>query len=119
MSDTELTFCYIAKTLESLENFCEIAENANELYNHILKIEKALKHANTFDEFKSFCLEDCYDIGKHANAAGMYPKEPVNTENKTPKEEPTMDGLAEFNFEAYKEEVEEDVNRAIRSLYCY
>ena len=119
MSDTELTFCYIAKTLESLENFCEIAENANELYNNILKIEKALKHANTFDEFKSFCLEDCYDIGKHANAAGCTPKEPVNTENKTPKEEPTMDGLAEFNLEAYKEEVEADVNKAIRSLYCY
>ena len=112
MSDTELTFCYIAKTLESLENFCEIAENANELYNHILKIEKALKYANTFDEFKSFCLEDCYDIGKHANAAGCTPKEPVNTEDNTPKEEPTMDGLAEFNLETYKEEVEADVNRA-------
>ena len=119
MSDNELTFCFIAKTLESLENFCEIAENANELYNHILKIEKALKYANTFDEFKSFCLEGCYDIGKHANAAGCTPKEPVNTENKTPKEEPTMDGLAEFNFETYKEEVEADVNRAIRSLYCH
>ena len=64
-------------------------------------------------------MEDCYDIGKHANAAGCTPKEPVNTENKTPKEEPTIDGLAEFNLEAYKEEVEEDVNRAIRSLYCH
>ncbi len=61
MSDDELVFCYIAKTLESLENFCEIAENANELYNHILKIEKALKHAKSFDEFKAFCLEGCDD----------------------------------------------------------
>ena len=129
MSDTELTFCYIAKTLKSLENFCELAESAYlELESRILKIEKALKHANTFDEFKTFCLEDCYDIGKHANAAGCTPKEPVNTENKTPKEEPTKkvdadkmhftaDGLAEFNLEAYKEEVEADVNRARRALY--
>lgn len=106
MSDNELTFCFIAKTLESLENFCEIAENANELYNHILKIEKALKHANTFDEFKSFCLESCYDIGKHANAVGCTP---VNTENKTPI---TADRLAEFNLEAYKEEVEASISRA-------
>ena len=60
MSDTELTFCYIAKTLKSLDNFCEIAESAEtELASRILKIEKALKHANTFDEFKTFCLEDC------------------------------------------------------------
>ena len=62
MSDNELVFCYIAKTLKSLENFCEIAESAEtELASRILKIEKALKHANTFDEFKSFCLEDCDD----------------------------------------------------------
>ena len=113
MSDNELTFCFISKTLESLENFCEIAENANELYNHILKIEKALKHANTFDEFKSFCLEDYNETTRHI------PKDSVIVEDNTPKEEPTIDGLAEFNFEAYKEEVEEDVNRAIRSLYCY
>ena len=62
MSDTELTFCYIAKTLKSLENFCEIAESAEtELASRILKIEKSLKHASSFDEFKTFCLEDCYD----------------------------------------------------------
>ncbi len=131
MSDDELVFCYIAKTLKSLENFCELAESGYlELASRILKIEKTLKHANTFDEFKVFCLEDCYDIGKYANAAGCTPKEPVNTENKTPKEEPTevvkvdadkmhftADRLAEFNLEAYKEEVEADVNRARRALY--
>ena len=58
MSDTELTFCYIAKTLESLGNFCEIAESAEtELASRILKIENAVKHAGSFDEFKAFCLE--------------------------------------------------------------
>lgn len=60
MSDDELVFCYIAKTLESLENFCEIAESAEtELASRILKIENALKHASSFDEFKAFCLEGC------------------------------------------------------------
>lgn len=58
MSDDELAFCYIAKTLESLENFCEIAESAEtELGARILRIEDALKHASSFDEFKAFCLE--------------------------------------------------------------
>ena len=58
MSDTELTFCYIAKTLKSLENFCELAESAaTELESRILKIENAIKHASSFDEFKAFCLE--------------------------------------------------------------
>ena len=58
MSDDELVFCYIAKTLESLENFCELAESAEtELSSRILKIENALKHASSFDEFKAFCLE--------------------------------------------------------------
>ena len=58
MSDDELVFCYIAKTLKSLENFCEIAESAEtELESRILKIENALKHASSFDEFKAFCLE--------------------------------------------------------------
>ena len=58
MSDDELVFCYIAKTLKSLENFCEIAESAEtELASRILKIENALKHASSFDEFKAFCLE--------------------------------------------------------------
>ena len=58
MSDDELVFYYIAKTLESLGNFCEIAESAEtELASRILKIENALKHAGSFDEFKAFCLE--------------------------------------------------------------
>lgn len=58
MSDDELVFCYIAKTLKSLENFCELAESAEtELASRILKIENALKHASSFDEFKAFCLE--------------------------------------------------------------
>ena len=60
MSDDELVFCYIAKTLKSLEDFCEIVESAEtELNSRILKIEKALKYAHNFDEFKSFCLEGC------------------------------------------------------------
>ena len=59
MSDDELVFCFIAKTLKSLENFCELAESAaTELESRILKIENALKHASSFDEFKAFCLED-------------------------------------------------------------
>ena len=58
MSDDELVFCYIAKTLKSLDNFCELAESAEtELASRILKIENALKHASSFDEFKAFCLE--------------------------------------------------------------
>ena len=62
MSDDDLVFCYIAKTLDGLENFCEIAESAEtELASRILKIENALKHAGSFDEFKAFCLEGCYD----------------------------------------------------------
>ena len=60
MSDDELIFCYIAKTLKSLESFCEIAESSEtELASRILKIEKALKHASSFDEFKAFGLEGC------------------------------------------------------------
>ena len=62
MSDDELAFCYITKTLDSLGNFCEIAESAEtELDSRILKIEKALKNASDFSEFKAFCLEDCDD----------------------------------------------------------
>ena len=62
MSDDELAFCYIAKTLESLGNFCEIAESAEtELASRILKIENAVKHASSFDEFKAFCLEGSDD----------------------------------------------------------
>lgn len=58
MSDDELVFCYIAKTLKSLENFCEIAESAEtELYARISKIENALKHASDFNEFKAFVME--------------------------------------------------------------
>ena len=62
MSDDELVFCYIGKTLKSLENFCEIVESAEtELASRILKIENALKHAGSFDEFKAFCLEGSDD----------------------------------------------------------
>ena len=62
MSDDELVFCYIAKTLDSLGNFCEIAESAEtELASRILKIENTLKHASSFDEFKAFCLEGSDD----------------------------------------------------------
>ena len=58
LSDDELVFYYIAKTLDSLGNFCEIAESAEtELESRILKIENAIKHASSFDEFKAFCLE--------------------------------------------------------------
>ena len=58
MSDDEIVFCYIAKTLGGLGNFCEIAESAEtDLNSRILKIEKALKYASSFDEFKAFCLE--------------------------------------------------------------
>ena len=58
MSDDELVFYYIAKTLDSLGNFCEIAESAEtELASRILKIENALKYASDFNEFKAFCLE--------------------------------------------------------------
>ena len=58
LSDDELVFCLIAKTLKSLENFCELAESAaTELESRILKIENAIKHASSFDEFKAFCLE--------------------------------------------------------------
>ena len=62
LSDDELVFCFIAKTLDSLGNFCEIAESAEtELASRILKIENALKHASSFDEFKAFCLEGSDD----------------------------------------------------------
>lgn len=62
MSDDELVFYYIAKTLDSLGNFCEIAESAEtELASRILKIENAIKHASSFDEFKAFCLEGSDD----------------------------------------------------------
>ena len=61
LSDDELVFCFIAETLKSLENFCELAESAataaTELESRILKIENAIKHASSFDEFKAFCLE--------------------------------------------------------------
>lgn len=51
MSDDELVFCYIAKTLDSLENFCDIAESAEtdlgyrvkKLENRIKRLEKKAK----------------------------------------------------------------------------
>ena len=111
MNENELTFCFIAKTLESLENFCELAESAYlELDSRILKIEKALKNASDFSEFKAFCLEDCDETTRHI------PKDSVTVEYNTPKEEPTMDKLAEFNLETYKEKVEADVNKARRTI---
>ena len=62
MSDDELAFCYIAKTLDSLGNFCEIAESVEtELASRILQIENAVKNASDFSEFKSFYLESCDD----------------------------------------------------------
>ena len=62
MSDDELAFCYIAKMFESLENFCELVESAETtLESRILKIEDAVKHAGSFDEFKAFCLEGSDD----------------------------------------------------------
>ena len=46
MSDDELVFCYIAKTLKSLEeDFCYLAEGAEtELETKITRLEKRLKH---------------------------------------------------------------------------
>ena len=45
MGDDELVFCYIAKTLDSLGNFCEIAESVEtELETKITGLEKRLKN---------------------------------------------------------------------------
>ena len=52
MSENELTFCFIAKTLDSLGNFCEIAESAEtdlgyrvkKLENRIKRLEKRLEN---------------------------------------------------------------------------
>ena len=57
MNNDELVVCCMAETIKSLEK----AESAETESVSLLKIEKALKHADTFDEFKSFCLEGCYD----------------------------------------------------------
>ena len=44
MTDKELVFCYIAKTLKSLEKFCEVAEEVEtDLGYRVEKIEKRLK----------------------------------------------------------------------------
>ena len=44
MSDDELAFCYIAKTLESLENFCELVESAETtLESRIIELDERLK----------------------------------------------------------------------------
>lgn len=44
MSDDELVFCYIAKTLDNLGNFCEIAESAEtELKSRIIELDERLK----------------------------------------------------------------------------
>ena len=52
MSDDELAFCYIAKTLDSLGNFCEITESVEidlgyrvkKLENRIKRLEKRLEN---------------------------------------------------------------------------
>ena len=52
LSDSELVFCYIAKKLDSLGNFCEIAESAEidlgyrvkKLENRIKRLEKRLEN---------------------------------------------------------------------------
>lgn len=45
MSDDELVFYYIAKTLDSLGNFCELAESVEtELETKITGLEKRLKN---------------------------------------------------------------------------
>lgn len=44
MSDDELVFCYIAKTLKSLENFCELVESAETtLESRIIELDERLK----------------------------------------------------------------------------
>ena len=44
MSDDELVFCYISKTLESLENFCELVESAETtLESRIIELDERLK----------------------------------------------------------------------------
>ena len=44
MSDDELVFCYIAKTLDSIGNLCELAESVEtELESKIMEFEKRLK----------------------------------------------------------------------------
>ena len=52
MSDDELVFCFIAKTLKSLEDFCELAESVEvdlgyrvkKLENRIKRLEKRLEN---------------------------------------------------------------------------
>ena len=44
MEDKELVFCYIAKTLDSLGNFCEIAESVEvDLGYRVKKLENRMK----------------------------------------------------------------------------
>lgn len=44
MSDDELVFCFIAKTLKSLENFCELVESAETtLESRIIELDERLK----------------------------------------------------------------------------
>lgn len=52
MSDNELVFCYIAKMLESLENFCELVKSAEtdlgyrvkKLENRVKRLEKRIEN---------------------------------------------------------------------------
>lgn len=44
LSDDELVFCFIAKTLKSLESFCELVESAEtELESRIIEFDERLK----------------------------------------------------------------------------
>lgn len=44
MSDDELVFCYIATSLKSLENFCELVESAETtLESRIIELDERLK----------------------------------------------------------------------------
>lgn len=82
LSDRELVMLYIAKTLKSLENFCEIRaeylsaeieklkkeldflrnENAkmDELKSELNSMKCALKQARSFNEFKSYIEGDFF-----------------------------------------------------------
>ena len=51
MSDDELAFCYVAKTLKSLEKFCEVAEEVEtDLGYRVEKLEKRLKKLEKKDK---------------------------------------------------------------------
>ena len=69
LSDDELAFCYIAKTLDSLGHFCEIAESAEtELASRILKIENAKKRVkDESDEARAKWYQADYEKARIKN----------------------------------------------------